>query len=175
MSISPKAFSQDLGQKHVFTSNTPWVNKWSIELSGVIDCTHRAKEVFPALNSVSDRLARHKPTCPSFFYFPVSASVFSELLCWETFTSDSALRFQSQNASLWERANNVKHAVISQSFFVCIMIWFPLRSFQMALLFIYTYFIVLSCKLQLQRECNSVELFHASASPEKMLMCHQGG
>ncbi len=85
------------------------------------------------------------------------------------------LRFQSQNASLWERANNVKHAVISQSFFVCIMIWFPLRSFQMALLFIYTYFIVLSCELQLQRECNSVELFHASASPEKMLMCHQGG
>lgn len=69
------------------------------------------------------------------------------------------------------------HAVISQSCFVCvcIMIWFPLSFFQMALLFIYKYFTVLSCELRLQREFNSVELFHASASPEKMLMCHQGG
>lgn len=117
MSISPKAFSQDLVQKHAFNSNTPWVNKWSIELSGVIDCTHRAKEVFPELNSASDGLGLHTPTCPSFFYFPVSASVFSALLCWKPFTSDSALCFQSQNASLWERANNVRHAVISQRVF----------------------------------------------------------
>lgn len=37
----------------------------------------------------------------------------------------------------------------------------------MSFLFIYTYFTVLSCELRLQREFNSVELFHASASPEK--------
>ncbi len=157
--------------KHAFTSNTPWVNKWSIELSGVIDCTHRAKEFFRHWIRRATDCSPH--TDVSFILlFPC----FSLCVLRIVLLKNIHLRFQSQNASLWERATNVRHVVISQSFFfLCIMIWFPMRSFQMALLFIYTYFTVLSCELRLQREFNSVELFHASASPEKMLMCHQGG
>lgn len=142
----------------------------------VIDCSHRAKYIFFSFAEFSEQgtwLSKHLRVLHSFIS-QLSASVFSALLCWKMFTSDSALCFECQSASLWESANNVSHAVISWRFFV----HYDLVPVELlsggSPIYLYV-FTVVSCERRLQREFNSVQLFHGSTSLEKMLMCHQGG
>lgn len=144
-----------------------WVSKWSIELFDSTDCSYRAKSLFPpALNSRDSRLSKHLHVLHSFI-LQFAASVLSALLRWK----NPHLRFrfvlwESECYSARESANNVTRAVISRSFFVHYDLLPVVLFFRWLFYLFICIFTVASCELGLQREFNSVELFHASASPE---------